>query len=69
MLSADKLKELCQEQQIDLGELASHLARGGFSREKAAVAIKNWQKGLLKPKPHADDIRRLATALSADVND
>ena len=69
MLSADKLKELCQERQIDLDELASHLARGGFSREKAAVAIKNWQKGLLKPKPHADDIRRLATALSADVND
>ena len=69
MLSADKLKELCRQQQISVDELASHLARGGFDRQKAAVAVKNWQKGLLKPEPRAEDIRRLATALSAEVND
>ena len=69
MLSADKLQELCQGRQVGVYELASHLARGGFNQEKAAVAIKNWQKGLFKPKPHADDIRRLATALSVEVND
>jgi large subunit ribosomal protein L22 len=69
MLSADKLKELCQQQQISIDELASHLARGGFDRQKAAVAVKNWQKGLFKPEPRAEDIRRLATALSAEVND
>jgi len=49
--------------------LASHLARGGFDRQKATVAVKNWQKGLFKPEPRADDIRHLATALSVDVND
>ena len=69
MLSADKLKELCQERRMRADELASHLARGGFDRQKAAVAVKNWQKGLFKPEPNADDIRRLATALSVDVND
>ena len=69
MLSTDKFKELCQEQQIGVDELASYLARGGFSREKATVAVKNWQKGLFKPIPRADDIRRLASALSVDVND
>jgi large subunit ribosomal protein L22 len=69
MLSADKLKELCRQQQIGVDELASHLARGGFDRRKATVAVKNWQKGLFKPEPRAEDIRRLATALSAEVND
>jgi large subunit ribosomal protein L22 len=69
MLSADKLKELCQQQQISIDELADHLARGGFNRQKAAVAVKNWQKGLFKPEPGAEDIRRLATALSVEVND
>jgi len=69
MLSADKLKELCQERQISVDELASHLARGGFDSQKAKVAVKNWQKGLFKPEPCADDIRHLATALSVEVND
>jgi large subunit ribosomal protein L22 len=69
MLSANKLKELCQERQINVDELAGHLARGGFDRQKATVAVNNWQKGLFKPEPRADDIRRLASALSVEVND
>jgi large subunit ribosomal protein L22 len=69
MLSADKLKELCRERQMGVDALASHLTRGGFDRRKATVAVKNWQKGLFKPEPHAEDVRRLATALSVEVND
>ena len=69
MLNADKLKELCRQRQINVDELAGYLARGGFDKQKAAVAVKNWQKGLFKPEPQAEDIRRLATALSAEVND
>jgi large subunit ribosomal protein L22 len=69
MLSADKLRELCQERQMSVDQLAGHLARGGFDRQKAAAAVKNWQKGLLKPEPHADDIHRLASALSVESND
>ena len=69
MLSADKLNELCLERHISVEELAGHLARGGFSSQKAAVAVKNWKRGLFKPEPRAEDIRRLATALSVEVND
>jgi large subunit ribosomal protein L22 len=69
MLSPNKLKELCQEQKVSVDDLASHLARGGFERQKATAAVKNWQKGLFKPEPQAEDIRRLATGLSVEVND
>lgn len=69
MLNADKLKELAQERQIGVDALAGHLARGGFDRQEATAALKNWQKGLFKPQPRAEDVRRLATALSVDVND
>jgi large subunit ribosomal protein L22 len=69
MLSANKLKELCQQRQIGTEQLASQIARGGFDKEQASLAIKNWQKGLYKPKPHRDDIHQLAAALSVKVND
>jgi len=69
MLSANKLNELCQQRKADIEQLASQLVRGGLDREKAATAIKNWQKGLFKPMPHSEDIRRLAASLSVEVND
>ena len=69
MLSADKLKELCQQRQMDIDQLADQLARPGLDKTRAIVAVQNWQKGLFKPKPRADDIRRLAAALSVEVND
>ena len=69
MLSANKLTELCQQRQADIEQLAGQLVRGGLDRKKAAVAIRNWQKGLFKPIPRSEDIRRLAAALSAEVND
>jgi transcriptional regulator with XRE-family HTH domain len=64
MLSANKLKELCQQQQMNVEQLADQLARPGFDKKKSIVAVKNWQKGLFKPRPRADDIRHLAAALS-----
>jgi large subunit ribosomal protein L22 len=69
MLSANKLKELCQQQQMDVGQLGEQLVRGGLDREQAITAVKNWQKSLFKPKPQAEDIRRMAAALSVEVND
>lgn len=69
MLSAEKFKELCQERKVSADSLAGHLARGAFDRQKATAAIRNWQKGLFKPEPRAEDIRRLATALSVEAND
>jgi large subunit ribosomal protein L22 len=69
MLSADKLRELCAERKVSVDELASHVARGGFSHKRAVAAVRNWKKGLFEPKPDIEDIRRLATALSVEVND
>jgi len=69
MLSAGKLQELCRERQMDIGQLAERLAGARFDRKQAIAAVKNWQKGLFRPEPRADDINRLATALSVEVND
>ncbi len=68
MLSADKLKKLCRQRRVGIEQLAGQLARGALDEKKAAVAIKNWQNGLFKPKPRRDDISRLANALSVEVN-
>jgi len=54
---------------MDIGQLAERLAGARFDRKQAIAAVKNWQKGLFKPEPRADDINRLATALSVEVND
>ena len=69
MLSAEKLKEVSQERQMDIEELSRHLVRAGLSQDKAVSAIRNWKKGLFKPQPEAEDIRRLASALSVEENE
>ncbi|MFZ0035547.1 MAG: 50S ribosomal protein L22 [Sedimentisphaerales bacterium] len=69
MLSSNRLKELCEKQQVKIEQLAGQLVRGGLNKERAAAAVGNWQKGLFKPLPRKEDIRSLATALSVEVND
>ncbi|MFC1652925.1 50S ribosomal protein L22 [Planctomycetota bacterium] len=69
MLSADKLKELCQERQVTVGQLAGHLVRGSRDRKAASTAAKNWKKGLFKPQPTKDDIDRMASALGVEANE
>jgi large subunit ribosomal protein L22 len=69
MLSAEKLREICREQQTGVELLASQLVRGGLDIKKATTAVRNWQKGLFKPKPGREDIRRLAAALGVEAND
>jgi len=69
MLSADKLRQLALESQIDVEQLAKHLVGAGRDHKKAVASVRNWQKGLFKPQPSAEDIRHLATALSVEVND
>jgi large subunit ribosomal protein L22 len=69
MLSARKLKELCEEKKVGVDQLAGRLVRGGLDKKKAVSAIKNWKKGLMKPDPGMEDIRNLATGLSSDVTD
>lgn len=69
MLRANKLNELCRQRQMGVEQLAGQLVRGELNRKEAAAAVKNWRKGLFKPIPRKEDIRGLATALSAEVND
>jgi large subunit ribosomal protein L22 len=69
MLSAEKLTECCRQRQMDIGQMADRLVCARLNKKQAVAAIKNWQKGLFKPEPRTDDINRLASALSVEVND
>ena len=69
MLSAAKLNEVCEQQGMTAEELARSIARGSFEVRDAISAIKNWKKGLFKPLPEAEDVRRLAEALQVEIGD
>ncbi len=69
MLSGGKLKDLCGELDISVEQLAGHVAHGGFSREAAASAIKNWKKRLYKPVPSRADVERLASGLGVEIGE
>ncbi len=67
MLSSQKLNRVCNEKKISLDELAGHLSRGGLNRAQAVSAIRNWRRGLMKPRPSREDIRHLASGLGVEV--
>jgi large subunit ribosomal protein L22 len=69
MLSAEKLKTLCRERQMSIGQLAGHLVRGNRDNKACCTAIRNWLRGLFKPKPSTEDVRRLAKALGVEPHD
>jgi len=69
MLSAVKLNEICRQRKVNANQLAEHLVRGGLDKSRAVTAVKNWQKGLFKPQPVAEDVERLSAALSVEVNE
>ena len=69
MLSASKLKQLSEQRKISVEQLAGQLARTGLDKQAAVSAVKNWQKGLFKPIPRGEDVRRLATALGVEANE
>ena len=69
MLSGSKLKELCQERNVGVDQLAGRIARGGFDRTQALSAVKNWQKELYKPAPGNEDVERMASVLGVSPSD
>jgi large subunit ribosomal protein L22 len=69
MLSATKLTEVAKRQQVTTEELAQSLAHGGVDLKDAVSALRNWQRGLFKPQPKMDDVRRLAEALSVELTE
>jgi large subunit ribosomal protein L22 len=69
MLSATKLKRLCNERKVTVEELAQRLTRGGRDMKAAVSAVKNWQRGLYRPEPRREDLQRLADALSVEATE
>jgi large subunit ribosomal protein L22 len=69
MLSTIKLKQISQDKKISVEQLAGQLARAGLDKRAAISAIKNWKKGLLKPIPRTEDLKRLAAALGVEQNE
>ncbi len=69
MLSATKLKEIAERQQVTVEDLARGIVRGGLDMNEAVAAIRNWQRGLFKPQPRSEDVRRLADVLSVEVTE
>jgi len=68
MLSPAKLKQVSKQQGVPVEALARGLVRGGLDMQHATAAVKNWQRGLMRPQPHSEDVRRLAEALSVETN-
>lgn len=68
MLSSSKFKKLCKQNKVNIDQLSGHLSRGGLTKAKAVSAVKNWQKGLFKPKPTSKDVDSLASALGVESN-
>ncbi len=69
MLSATKLKEVAQRQKVTIEDLARGIVRGGLDLPAAVAAVRNWQRGLLRPLPKTEDVQHLADALSVEVNE
>jgi large subunit ribosomal protein L22 len=67
MLSSSKLKQLSKERKVSVEQLAGQIARAGLERTTAISAVRNWQKGLMRPIPRKEDIQRLATALGVEA--
>jgi large subunit ribosomal protein L22 len=69
MLSGRKLKQLSQQRKVSVEQLAGQLARAGLDKQAAVSAVRNWEKGLFKPRPRGEDVKRLAAALGVEANE
>jgi len=68
MLNSSRLREFCDKMNVAVDELGGQLVRGGLNQTAAIRAIRNWQRGLYKPMPRDEDVRRLAEALGVEIN-
>ena len=69
MLSTEKLNEKMKDRGVNSAVLAEGLSRSGFDKKDAVSAVKNWQKGLLKPIPQTEDVKRLAETLCVEATE
>ena len=66
MLSGSKLKQVSADRNVSAEQLAGYVAYGSRSNEKAVSAVKNWIRGLYKPLPTTEDVKRLAKGLAVE---
>ena len=69
MLSDKKLKQISKRRKVSVEQLAEQIVRAGLDKRTAVSAVKNWQKGLFKPEPRSEDVKRLASVLGIEVNE
>ncbi len=76
MLSSIKLKNCRKDAKMTVAELAEQLVPSNLAAAKLAVRLKrkksdirNWERGLFKPKPRRDDVESLARVLSVEQHD
>ena len=69
MLNPEKLKKISKDRKVSVEQLAGQIVRAGLDKQEAISAVKNWQKGLFKPIPSSEDIKKLAAALGVEPND
>ncbi len=69
MLNGERLQQICKRRRMSVASLAGNLVRAGMDAEQAVSALRNWMQKLYIPKPTAEDVRRLASALGVEVNE
>ena len=69
MLSSRKLNSICAEKNITASKLSSYLSSGRLDSKAALSAVKNWQKGLMKPAPKTEDIEAIAKGLGVEAKE
>jgi len=69
MLSSTKLNKCRKNAKMTVKGLADHFDGSVADKKAMATAIKNWEAGLMKPRPTRDQISRMASALGVHYRD
>ncbi|MCH9022086.1 MAG: 50S ribosomal protein L22 [Planctomycetes bacterium] len=69
MLCGEKLVQCRHLAKLSVSQLADMIATAQLDRERAISMIRNWERGLMKPRPTNADVDRLASALGFDRQD
>lgn len=64
-----RLKQYAAESGVGVEALAQSVERTGLKGDRAVSAVKNWMRGADHPRCRAEDVRRLAQALSRPAKD
>lgn len=65
-MNVQRFNELFGQGKVTMESLAAQLIRPGMDHADAIRALRNWRKGLFKPRPTKADIERLAGALGVE---